>query len=331
MGAALARLERAPQGPGRRGVDPPTCPSCPWTRVLMEQVLVNLLDNAFKYSDPRLARSRIRGAPRTDGDGDGRGRRRGPGPAAPARRSACSRSSTAAARRTTRLRPRACRSAARSSTAHGGRIWAENRSAAGRRLPLHAPARATPPPPPVEDAVSTERPPPAKAPAELVLVVEDEPEVMRFLRATLPAARVTASSRRRPESRPWSRRPRARPDLILLDLGLPDIDGVEVARRIREWSATPIIVLSARGQETRQDRGPRRRRRRLPDQAVRRRASCWRACASRCGTRPGSAPAPASRCSRSATPRRPRAPPRRGSARGRSGSRGRSSTSWPRW
>jgi two-component system KDP operon response regulator KdpE len=39
------------------------------------------------------------------------------------------------------------------------------------------------------------------------------------------------------------------PDLILLDLGLPDMDGVEIARRIREWSQTPIIVVSARGKE----------------------------------------------------------------------------------
>jgi two-component system, OmpR family, KDP operon response regulator KdpE len=94
--------------------------------------------------------------------------------------------------------------------------------------------------------------PPAEAApgalAPLVLVVEDEAAVRRFLRATLPGqgyrmveaetgaqALVEASTRG--------------PDLILLDLGLPDIDGVEVTRRLREWTATPVIVLSARGQE----------------------------------------------------------------------------------
>jgi two-component system KDP operon response regulator KdpE len=41
----------------------------------------------------------------------------------------------------------------------------------------------------------------------------------------------------------------ARPDLVILDLGLPDLDGVEVARRLREWTQVPIIILSVRGQE----------------------------------------------------------------------------------
>ena len=82
----------------------------------------------------------------------------------------------------------------------------------------------------------------------LVLVVEDETEVLRFLRATLPAhgyrlveARTGAQGLVEANTRS--------PALILLDLGLPDIDGVEVARRIRAWSPTPIIVLSARGRE----------------------------------------------------------------------------------
>jgi two-component system KDP operon response regulator KdpE len=82
----------------------------------------------------------------------------------------------------------------------------------------------------------------------VVLVVDDEVEVMRFLRVTLGAqgyrvVEATTGQQGLVEAATRS------PDLVLLDLGLPDLDGVEVARRIREWSAVPIIVLSARGQE----------------------------------------------------------------------------------
>jgi two-component system KDP operon response regulator KdpE len=82
-----------------------------------------------------------------------------------------------------------------------------------------------------------------------VLVVDDEPQVVRFLRATLPAQgyRVIEAATGQQGLVEASTRT---PDLILLDLGLPDLDGVEVTRRLREWSRTPIIVLSARGQET---------------------------------------------------------------------------------
>jgi two-component system KDP operon response regulator KdpE len=81
-----------------------------------------------------------------------------------------------------------------------------------------------------------------------VLVVEDEAQMRRFLRTSLPAhgyvlfeaptgqdAIVQAGTRN--------------PDIILLDLGLPDLDGVEVTKRLREFSKAAIIVLSARGQE----------------------------------------------------------------------------------
>ena len=81
-----------------------------------------------------------------------------------------------------------------------------------------------------------------------VLVVDDEPQMRRFLRpalesegyrvfeaATATEALVAASSHN--------------PDCILLDLALPDGDGLDVTRRLREWFAGPIIVLSARGQE----------------------------------------------------------------------------------
>jgi two-component system KDP operon response regulator KdpE len=79
-------------------------------------------------------------------------------------------------------------------------------------------------------------------------VVDDEPQLRRFLRATLPThgyVLVEAASGREALAEAASRSP----DLVLLDLGLPDLDGVEVTRRLREWSAVPIIVLSAREQE----------------------------------------------------------------------------------
>ena len=81
-----------------------------------------------------------------------------------------------------------------------------------------------------------------------VLVVDDESAIRRFLRVSLAAhgyaifeadsgeaAMVVAATNR--------------PDLIILDLGLPDLDGVEVTRRLREWTHIPIIILSVRGQD----------------------------------------------------------------------------------
>jgi two-component system KDP operon response regulator KdpE len=86
------------------------------------------------------------------------------------------------------------------------------------------------------------------APGPLVLVVEDEPPVRRFLRAALAGNGyrvVEAGGVREAEQLA----PGHNPDVFLLDLGLPDGDGVDLARRIREWSRAPIIVLSARGRE----------------------------------------------------------------------------------
>jgi two-component system KDP operon response regulator KdpE len=87
------------------------------------------------------------------------------------------------------------------------------------------------------------------APAQpTVLVVEDQPQMMRFLRTALPAHGlrvVEAVNGQEAILKAASHTP----DVVLLDLGLPDMDGVEVARRLREWSTTPVIVLSARGQE----------------------------------------------------------------------------------
>jgi two-component system, OmpR family, KDP operon response regulator KdpE len=82
----------------------------------------------------------------------------------------------------------------------------------------------------------------------VVVVVEDEAEIRRFLRVTLNAqgyrlheavngadGLVEVATRQ--------------PDVVIVDLGLPDIDGLDVIRRLREWSSVPVIVLSARGGE----------------------------------------------------------------------------------
>ena len=85
-------------------------------------------------------------------------------------------------------------------------------------------------------------------PEPVVVLIEDEPQIRRFLRATLTgegyrlfeaptagAGVIEIGSRQ--------------PDAVILDLVLPDMDGLEVIRRVRQWSGVPIIVLSARGQE----------------------------------------------------------------------------------
>ena len=81
-----------------------------------------------------------------------------------------------------------------------------------------------------------------------ILLVEDEPQIRRLLRTALAAHgyRLIESSTGEDGLQQAATR---LPDLIIVDLGLPDLDGVDVIKRLREWSATPIIVLSARGQE----------------------------------------------------------------------------------
>jgi two-component system KDP operon response regulator KdpE len=82
----------------------------------------------------------------------------------------------------------------------------------------------------------------------VIVLIEDEPQIRRFLRAALGGqgyrlfeaatggdGLVEAASRQ--------------PDVVIVDLGLPDMDGLDVIRRLREWTKVPVIVLSARGQE----------------------------------------------------------------------------------
>jgi two-component system KDP operon response regulator KdpE len=85
-------------------------------------------------------------------------------------------------------------------------------------------------------------------PAPLILVVEDEPQMLRFLRAALTShdyRLVEATTAKEGIAHAAARNP----DVILLDLGLPDRDGLEVTRELRAWSSTPVIVISARGRE----------------------------------------------------------------------------------
>ncbi len=91
-----------------------------------------------------------------------------------------------------------------------------------------------------EPTVSSEGP--------VAIIIEDDPQIRRFLRTTLPhhgyrlfEATTGAEGLKEAETR--------QPDIIILDLGLPDLDGLEVIRHLREWTGVPIIILSARGQE----------------------------------------------------------------------------------
>src|SRR5207245_5190727 len=83
-------------------------------------------------------------------------------------------------------------------------------------------------------------------PDPVVVLSEYEPQIRRFLRATLTGqgyrlfeATTGADGLVEVGSR--------QPDVVIVDLGLPDVDGIDVIRRLREWTAVPIIVLSARG------------------------------------------------------------------------------------
>ena len=82
----------------------------------------------------------------------------------------------------------------------------------------------------------------------LILVIDDEPPIRCFLRAALTNHGydlIEAANGQEGITQITTRQP----DIVLLDLGLPDIDGLEITQQLREWTNVPIIVLSARGQE----------------------------------------------------------------------------------
>ena len=81
-----------------------------------------------------------------------------------------------------------------------------------------------------------------------ILMVDDEVAILRFLRVALGNGEFSLHEAENGHSA-LAAAAATRPDLILLDLGLPDLDGVEVIKRVREWSQVPIIVLSVRDGE----------------------------------------------------------------------------------
>ena len=81
-----------------------------------------------------------------------------------------------------------------------------------------------------------------------ILIVDDERPILRFLSASLSGQyEIVQAATGEDAIRAVTME---RPDLVILDLGLPDIDGVEVTRRLREWTQTPIIIVSVREQES---------------------------------------------------------------------------------
>jgi two-component system, OmpR family, KDP operon response regulator KdpE len=84
--------------------------------------------------------------------------------------------------------------------------------------------------------------------AQIALVIDDEPQIRRLLRVTLEANgyRVFDAATGNDGVAQAAQR---KPDVVLLDLGLPDLDGLTVLKRIREWSKVPVLILSVRDQE----------------------------------------------------------------------------------
>jgi two-component system KDP operon response regulator KdpE len=82
-----------------------------------------------------------------------------------------------------------------------------------------------------------------------ILLIEDEAPIRKFLRVTLTHHQFDLLEAEKGEEG-LVKAAEYVPDVVLLDLGLPDVDGIAVIRRFREWSKTPVIILTARGQES---------------------------------------------------------------------------------
>jgi len=81
-----------------------------------------------------------------------------------------------------------------------------------------------------------------------ILVIDDEPQILRALKTILTAKQFRVSAASRGEEG-LTLAAAGQPDLVILDMSLPDIEGIEVCKQLREWTATPIIILSVRDGE----------------------------------------------------------------------------------
>ena len=256
VGVALLRTEEQVRDRSVTTHFPPELPLVPMDEILLEQVFVNLLENAAKHTPAgtpievgaearpheviAYVADRGPGLPAGEEDlvfqkfyrgGSGSG---GIG-----------------------LGLTICRGIV---TAHGGRMWAERRPGGGTIFKLSLPITGTPPQLVAEERMDRPAPP-------------HPPDRGRAADAALPAHRPHAHDYRLVEAETakegLAQATARNPDVVLLDLGLPDRDGLDVTRELRGWSATPIIVLSARGREQDKVAALDIGRRRLPHQAVR--------------------------------------------------------------
>src|SRR6185437_4297125 len=101
-----------------------------------------------------------------------------------------------------------------------------------------------PPPPP-----STRCPNPMSDPSTTVVLIEDEKQIRRFVRTALEGEGIVVHDAETGKQGLVEAATR-KPDLVIVDLGLPDTDGLDVIRELRGWSELPVIVLSARTQES---------------------------------------------------------------------------------
>jgi len=99
------------------------------------------------------------------------------------------------------------------------------------------------------DAFASQSSPPMNASAATILVVDDEPQIRKFLRISLSAGGYKVLEAGTGEEG-LAQAALGRPDLVVLDLGLPDKDGQDVLRELREWSQVPVLVLSVRASES---------------------------------------------------------------------------------